>query len=86
MKPTQTNIMRILGLLDWGGHVELSQNDWLWLSGELSLRLQKTDDQICDSCNKVVPLVVATSLGNVCDACINQAQIDLASMRDALED
>ncbi len=86
MKATPRNILSILELIDWGGHVELPIGDLQWLAAELAVRLGNSNMQVCDSCNKARAIVISTALGPMCDDCIRIARKAAYDARLALED
>lgn len=86
MKPTPTNILRILETMPWDGHVELPFNDLRWLASELSVRLAQSSFVVCDGCGYSKGFVVNTNAGALCEDCINDARRELREARLALED
>lgn len=69
--PTADKILRILRILDWGGRVELGDRDLRWLASELSVALGPSGDaDLCEICETVQPIVIRSSLGRICEACL----------------
>jgi hypothetical protein len=84
---TQKKVHSALESLDWSGHVELPAIDLAWLAGQLSVRLNASGDaEVCDACNKVVPLLVNTVLGNICADCIEDFNDNIDQMREVMGD
>jgi hypothetical protein len=83
---TAKRILRELELLDWSGHVELPMNDMTWLASSLYVRLNKTEDEVCDACCKPAPLVLSTALGNICAECVEDMNDNIDQMREAMGD
>ena len=81
---TQKKVYRALESLDWGGHVELPIIDLEWLASQLSVRLNATDVEVCDACNKAAPLVLTTTLGNICADCVEDMNDNIDQMREVL--
>ena len=79
-------IMREMELLDWTGHVELPINDMLWLASSLFVKLNKTTDEVCDACCKAAPIVLSTTLGNICAECVEDMNDQIDQQRDMLSD
>jgi len=81
---TEKKIIRELELLDWSGHVELPFIDMQWLASQLFVRLNRTEAEVCDACNKVAPIVLSTTLGNICADCVEDMNDNIDQMRDAM--
>ena len=79
-------ILRELELLDWTGHVELPINDLIWLASSLYVKLNKTTDEVCDACCKPAPIVLSTTLGNICAECVEDMNDNIDQMREAMGD
>lgn len=83
---TANKIFKELELLDWTGHVELPVNDMLWLAASLYVKLNKTEEEVCDACCKSAPLVLATAVGNICAECVEDMNDNIDQMREAMGD
>ena len=81
-----SRIFRELELLDWTGHVELPVNDMLWIASQLYVKLNKTDDEVCDACSRAAPIVLSTTLGNICAECVEDMNDQIDQQRDMLSD
>lgn len=86
MRPEKTTILRILEQLDWTTHIEISYNDMVWLSEQISTRLTNPDMQICDNCDMPRDIVVNTAIGSICESCLDTLSESAEDMREALED
>jgi hypothetical protein len=82
---TAHKILREIELLDWSGHVELPYNDMLWLASQLFVKLTGSDTEVCDACNKAAPLVLNTTLGNICAECVDDWNDNIDQMRDMMD-
>lgn len=80
---TQKRLLHELWQLDWSGHVELPVVDMQWLAGQLYVRLNATDAEVCAACNKAAPLVLTTTLGNICAECVEDWNDNIDQIRDA---
>jgi hypothetical protein len=83
---TAHKILREIELLDWSGHVELPYTDMQWLASQLFVRLTGTDAEVCDACNKAAPIVLSTTLGNICAECVDDWNDNIDQMRDVMGD
>ena len=83
---TAYKILREIELLDWSGHVELPYTDMQWLAMQLYVKLTQTSEEVCDACNKTAPIVLSTSLGNICAECVEDMNDNIDQMRDAMGD
>jgi hypothetical protein len=83
---TSRRILYEIELLDWSGHVELPYSDMQWLASQLFVRLNRTDAEVCDACNKAAPLVLTTVLGSICAECLEDWQDNIDQARDAMND
>jgi len=83
---SQTKIFREIELLDWTGHVELPTNDMLWLASQLYVKLNKTTDEVCDACCKAAPIVLSTTLGNICAECVEDMNDQIDQQREIMGD
>jgi hypothetical protein len=83
---TYDRIYKTIETLDWGGHVELPTGDMQWLAGQLYMRLNATEVDLCDACNKPAPLVLQTTLGNICAECLEDMNENIDQMRDVMGD
>jgi len=83
---TQSFIFAILNIADWTGHVEIGDEDKRWLAQVLFDALYPPKDHMrCDSCNELRPIVVRTSLGNICEDCLDLFIDEADEIREALE-
>lgn len=83
---TARKILREIELLDWSGHVELPYADMQWLAAQLYVRLGQSKEEVCDACYKPAPIVLSTTLGNICAECVEDMNDNIDQMRDALGD
>jgi len=86
MSLTARRILREIELLDWSGHVELPYLDMQWLASQLYVRLNKTEAEVCDACNKAAPIVLTTTLGNICAECVEDMNDNIDQMRELMGD
>ena len=77
---TIPRLMFILDTIDWSGHVELGDSDKRWLANQLHAALSPNAAGICASCGESRAFVVSTSVGNICDECLDtfSDMLDLA--------
>lgn len=86
MRPPSTiQIRTIITSLDWSGHIELGDQDILWLSNQLSAAL-RGDRHICGSCGLTSAIVIQTRLGSICEDCLEEASEQVEDIRDTLEE
>lgn len=85
MSLSARKILREIELLDWSGHVELPYHDMQWLASQLYVRLTQTSEEVCDACNKAAPIVLSTSLGNICAECVEDFNDNIDQMRDVMD-
>jgi hypothetical protein len=85
--PGPDTIIRILRRLDWSGHVEIGDNDITWLANELAVALSPTGEaELCEMCDTIKPIVVKTSLGRICEDCLEDLTDEASDMREQLEE
>lgn len=84
MSTSAAKFYKILRYLDWSGHIELGDNDLLWLAGQLELAL-KGNRHICGSCGLTNAIIIRTRLGPLCEDCIEEASDQVDEVRDELE-
>ena len=53
-----------------------------WLAGQLYVQLNATDVEVCTTCNKAAPLVLTTTLGNICAECVEDWNDNIDQIRD----
>jgi hypothetical protein len=82
--PTQSHILALLDLFDWTGHVELGSNDKFWLAGELASSLSGGETSTCDVCDCTKLIVITTSLGRICEDCLETFSDEAEATREAL--
>ena len=89
MKPSTTAgaIFAILRAVDWRGHIELGDMDLWWLAQELSVALNPSrDSDLCEVCEHVRPIVVRTSIGRICEDCLESLAEEAEESRELLEE
>jgi len=72
--------------LDWTGHFELGEQDMYWLAGAISTALTSSDLRMCQMCDTPKEIVVMTSIGAICEECLDDAQAVARETRDLLEE
>lgn len=83
---TRDKVYRAIEGLDWSGHVELPTIDMQWLAAQLFVRLSSTIEEVCDACCKAAPIVLSTTLGNICAECVEDMNDQIDQQRDLLAD
>lgn len=68
---TEARILAVLNIIDWTGHVEIGDSDKVWLARILNDSINPPRDQMrCDSCDELKVIVVKTTIGNICEECL----------------
>lgn len=84
VRPTFNNIKFILFSLDYSGHIELPDYDLMWMAEQLSARLSATSLEACDSCGRMMAVVVNTRLGTMCSDCLEEATDTADNIKEVL--
>lgn len=86
-KSTKARLHAFINALDWSGHIEIGDNDRLWLATEISAYLNPTGDRmLCESCGHLQPIVIKTPLGLVCEECVESWQEHVDEIREDFEE
>src|SRR5437867_6055072 len=84
--PSGEHICAIMKVLDWRGHVEISDSDMTWLANELAVALNpKKDTDMCEVCGTLQPIVVRSILGRICEDCIESLADEAEDARESVE-
>ena len=84
--PSAPTIYAILRAIDWRGHVELGEEDLLWLSQELSVSLNPArDSDRCEICEHIRPIVVKSAIGRICEDCLESLAEEAEESRELVE-
>lgn len=80
-----SKLVGILFALPWDGHVELPDQDIVWLAGELHKALTARKQSQCESCGSFAVIIVPSPLGGICEDCIENLGDAADNIREALE-
>lgn len=84
--PTDPRVIRrLLESFEWMGHVELGDNDMIWLANQLAAAFSQGDLAVCESCGTAQPIVVRTPLGTICEDCLDMFNDQATDIREDLD-
>ena len=85
MARSPRQVRHFLDSLDWSGHFELPDLDLSWLADQISAWLSGAS-HLCEACGLIRPVLVETTLGSMCEACLEEAIEEAKEIREELED
>jgi hypothetical protein len=86
-KPVTANrMLALINALDWSGHVEIGDNDKVWLAMSLADLISPPHDKArCEACGVLQTIVIKTALGSVCEDCLDDFSTEAATLREDME-
>lgn len=85
MELSERKIAGVLFALNWQGHVEIPDQDVLWISRELEKAFNARKRNSCENCGQYAIIIIPTQMGGICEDCIENIGRMAEDMRTELE-
>lgn len=82
---TAPKLKAMMSMLNWQGHVELSDMDMGWLASAINAWLHDEKRGRCDVCGNAHELIITMPLGDICEDCIETLADQATETREAAE-